>query len=262
MRPPLISVITVCKNSEEYIEQCIRSVLEQSHHDYEYIIIDGDSTDTTVRLIEGYSSNITYWHSKPDRGLGHAFNLGLQHSTGKWIIYLNSDDYFINTNILEDVAPYLIANSDSDVIYGQVNVVSQSDKYEITGGPYGSAFEWSAFAMSNTIPHQAAFTSRLYFQRVGEFSEEFEFAMDYEHYLRGGHHLNAVCMPVVVANMRDGGISQNNKYSGMIEWARAQYGSGVRSLVMAYSGCALNFSRIFFGGIYRHVRNILVDSRK
>ena len=72
MHKPLISVITVCLNSEEFIEHCIQSVISQEFSDFEYIIIDGGSTDKTIDIIKNNESGIDYWESKPDRGIYHA----------------------------------------------------------------------------------------------------------------------------------------------------------------------------------------------
>ena len=85
---PLVSVITVCLNAATFIEQTIQSVIVQTYPGFEYIIIDGGSTDGTVDIIRKYESRLAYWHSKPDRGLGHAFNLGLVQAKGSWLLFL------------------------------------------------------------------------------------------------------------------------------------------------------------------------------
>ena len=91
---PLISIITVCLNGAEFIEQTIQSVLCQTYPHKEYIIIDGGSTDGTVEIIRKYQSRLAYWHSQADQGLAHAFNLGFEQSHGDWIVYLHADDFF------------------------------------------------------------------------------------------------------------------------------------------------------------------------
>ena len=92
MKPPHISVITVCLNGAEFIEQAIQSVLSQSYPLMEYIIIDGGSTDGTREIVHSYESRLDYWHSRPDRGVAHAFNCGLTQAQGDWILFLNADD--------------------------------------------------------------------------------------------------------------------------------------------------------------------------
>lgn len=91
---PLVTIITVCLNSENTIEQCIQSVLEQTYNNVEYILIDGCSSDRTLEIIKNYSSVIDYYISEPDQGLYHAMNKGLELANGDYILILNSDDWY------------------------------------------------------------------------------------------------------------------------------------------------------------------------
>ena len=256
----LISIITVCMNAEEYLEKCIESVVSQTYTDCEYIVIDGGSTDRTVSIIREYEQHLAYWHSMPDRGLAHAFNLGVENSKGQWLIYLNSDDYFSSPDVLASMAPHLEKHAQADVVFGQVNVVSREQQPVHVGGPYGQNFSWSRFTRHDTIPHQAAFTSRAYFSKVGPFSESMDVAVDYEHYLRGGSGLNAVYVPTLVANMRDGGLSKNNVYFSMYEWALAQHRSGARSHAGAMFGLVINTLRLFVSGIVKKTRTLIAGN--
>ena len=218
----MISVVTVCLNAQEFIEQCIQSVLNQGFDDFEYVIIDGGSTDGTVEIIKKYESKLAYWHSQPDRGLAHAFNLGVEHSSGQWLLFLNSDDYFASNNALLKMADHLTRRPSSDVVFGQVDVVTREQITRKIGGPYGAEFQWKKFCLRNTIPHQAAFSSRAFIERAGPFSEEFRIAVDYEHFLRTGPTLDAVFIPILIANMRFDGLSQKCPYKSFLEWYRAQ----------------------------------------
>ena len=80
---PLVTVITVCLNSAETIENCIRSVRDQTHENVEYIVVDGGSADGTVDIIQKHSEFIDYFVSEPDRGLYHAMNKGIESATGE-----------------------------------------------------------------------------------------------------------------------------------------------------------------------------------
>lgn len=219
---PLISVITVCRNASEYIRQCMESVIAQKFDDFEYVVIDGNSTDGTQAIIEEYKEHIAYWHSKPDRGLSHAFNLGIEHSSGKWLMFLNADDYFVDFDVLSGVAKHLRSNPDVDVIFGQVTVVKRDDGQRIVGGPYGRAFSWNKFLLTNTIPHQGAFINRSIFSRVGMYTEKLQLAADYELFLRAGPNIQAKYVPVLIAFMRDGGLSKKNQYKCLAEWHEAR----------------------------------------
>lgn len=230
---PKISVITVCLNSQEFIEQCIQSVLTQTLNDFEYVIIDGGSTDYTVEIIKKYQNKIAYWHSKPDRGLAHAFNLGVENSSGQWLVFLNSDDYFASSNVLKDMVVHIDKHSDVDVIFGQMNMITREQVSKKIGGPYGEAIKWEKFCRKATIPHQAAFSPRSFFERIGAFNEDFLIAVDYEHYLRAGPGLNTKFVPLLVTNMRDGGMAKKDILATYREWQLAQVTSGNRSFFFA-----------------------------
>ncbi|MDD1444521.1 glycosyltransferase, partial [Dolichospermum sp. ST_sed3] len=98
-----VTVITVALNNQDYIEDCIRSVLRQSHKNLEYIVIDGGSTDRTTEIIKKYDGNISKWISEPDKGLYDAMNKGISLATGDIIGILNSDDFYADDDIISTV---------------------------------------------------------------------------------------------------------------------------------------------------------------
>ena len=205
-KPPLLSVITVSYNAGEFIEQCLQSVISQNLEGVDHVVIDGGSTDGTVEIIQRYSGNISYWHSKPDRGIGHAFNLGVEHSRGEWFLFLNADDYLCRTDALQLLANHA-SSSRADVIYGKVQPISRESRPRMVRKVVGWPFSSWAFLMRDLIPHPAALTSRAYFRRVGPFREDLKIVLDYEHYLRSYRTLKTVFLPEVLTHMRVGGIS-------------------------------------------------------
>lgn len=217
----------------------MQSVLDQDFDSFEYIVIDGGSTDGTADIIRRYEDRLAYWHSKPDRGLAHAFNLGLQHSRGKWLLFLNSDDFFVSSTVLSDMAGKLEDHGDADVVFGQVEVVTRETHPTHVGGPYGEPFHWKRFLRRDTIPHQSAFTNRKYFSRVGMFDENFRIAVDYEHFLRGGPGLRAICVPCLTCKMREGGMGKQHIHQSLKEWRKAQINSGRRNFVLATLECCM-----------------------
>ena len=100
---PKVSVITVCYNAEEFIENAINSVLNQTYINIEYIIIDGASKDSTVPIINKYKSKITFFLSEPDNGIYEAMNKGIKAATGDILYFLNSDDIFYDKYVIENV---------------------------------------------------------------------------------------------------------------------------------------------------------------
>lgn len=112
---PRITVVTPSFNQGEYIEETIRSVLDQGYPNLEYMIFDGGSTDGTLDVIRKYESHLAYWESRPDRGQAHAINKGFERATGDVIAWINSDDYYL-PGALEKVAKAHLRNPDALIV--------------------------------------------------------------------------------------------------------------------------------------------------
>ena len=104
MQTPKISLITVTRNAESTIKRCIESVLSQDYANVEYIVIDGQSTDGTLSIINSYRHGIAYSVSEPDKGIYDAMNKGIKIATGDIVGLLNADDCFADTRVLSEVA--------------------------------------------------------------------------------------------------------------------------------------------------------------
>ena len=94
MTPPRISIVTPSFNQGQFLEETIRSVLEQGYPNLEYMVIDGGSTDGSIEIIRKYEKRLAYWTSEPDRGQADAINKGWRRATGEILAYLNSDDTY------------------------------------------------------------------------------------------------------------------------------------------------------------------------
>lgn len=119
------SIITICYNSQHEIEKTILSVIHQEQRIlFEYIIIDGGSTDKTIEIIKSYKNNIDVVISEPDAGIYDAMNKGIKYAKGEWILFMNSGDTFANKDVLKTIAKEIEENKiNSDIIYG--NVIKQ-----------------------------------------------------------------------------------------------------------------------------------------
>lgn len=162
-----ISVITVTYNCVDTIERCIKSVINQNHAEYEYIIIDGGSTDGTVEIIEKYREYLSYYVSECDGGIYDAMNKGIKKACGKYIHFLNGDDWYTN-DILEVVSDYL--NCEIDILYGKVVTVN--------GGKFSSLSPEPIECIDWKMPmcHQAIFM-----KNVGQqFDTTYRIAADYK----------------------------------------------------------------------------------
>ncbi len=217
---PKVSIITVCLNSNNFLEKTIRSVREQTYKNIEYIIIDGGSTDGTTEIIKKYERDIDYWVSEPDEGISDAFNKGVPASTGEIIGFLNSQDYYLNNNVIQKIVDIFINNHKVKIVYGKTYYVPV-DSSEIVG-VMGEKFTEERMGKRNIMPHQSVFTKREVFERFGLFLLDYKFAMDYEHLLRATKFYPPLFLDEGLAVMRLGGVSDTNKFAVCTELFKAQ----------------------------------------
>ena len=139
-----ITIITVVKNAENTLENCIKSVLSQNYNNLEYIVIDGNSSDRTKEIINKYKNNISRIIIEDDDGIWDAMNKGIKLADGEIIGFLNSDDYYFD-NVLETVNKYFSKN-EIDFLFGSV------EKYKILHGYKPWLIKWSfGFYTSHSI---------------------------------------------------------------------------------------------------------------
>lgn len=100
---PELSIITVVYNDEKFLERTIKSIISQNFDNYEFIIIDGGSTDKTLEIIKRYDKFIDYWISEKDAGIYDAMNKGIKYSKGEWLNFMNSSDIYAETNIVQKI---------------------------------------------------------------------------------------------------------------------------------------------------------------
>ena len=202
---PRISIVTITRNSCEFVKDTIKSVLGQGYGNVEYIVVDGGSTDGTVGIIKSYEAEITKWVSEPDEGISDAFNKGLSFTTGDYVLFLNSDDALANSEVLAKVAQIIIKNNFPILIYGDCDVLDRSSGKVL----YRASIQLShkGLKRGQMLPQPSLFTHRSYFEKYGVFDNHFKIAMDYEWLLRGGLKEEIVHMPLLVTRVRGGGIS-------------------------------------------------------
>jgi len=170
-----ISIITVSKNAEKFIEKNILSVHNQTHKNYEHIIIDGNSTDRTIDIIKKHKNKISYWVSENDKGLYDAMNKGIKNATGDIIGILNSDDIFY-PEALKIVNEYFSLNRKLDFLFGSVY------KYKLMHGYYPKKIRWT-FGFYTT--HSVGFFIKKQAQKkVGFYSLKYKYSSDYDLFYR------------------------------------------------------------------------------
>ncbi len=212
---PLVSIITVVYNGEAYLEQTIRSVLEQTYANIEYIIIDGGSTDGTVDIIKKYEKYIAYWISEKDEGIYDAMNKGIKAASGEIIGLLNADDYYVDSHVLSKVKNAFSASS-ADVVYGDIFLKTQTStvlskahiiglKYKLF--PYSLNWIWAGMI----IGHPASFIKKNIYDEIGVYDTRFKISADYDFIFKV---INAkkkfYYLPEPLVFFRDGGVSTSN----------------------------------------------------
>jgi glycosyltransferase involved in cell wall biosynthesis len=159
---PLISIITINYNNLSGLQKTLESVCNQSFVDYEYLIIDGGSTDGSKEFIETKRNNINYWISEKDNGVYDAMNKGILRANGKYLLFLNSGDYFFDSDTLSKLFSYVF---DEDIVYGDV----VWEKFDESGDQmhqcYPKKISFDYFT-KNSLPHQSSLIKKILFETI------------------------------------------------------------------------------------------------
>jgi glycosyltransferase involved in cell wall biosynthesis len=176
MHYPRFSIVTVCYNHAPFLEDCIRSVVEQGYPNLEYIVIDGGSTDGSVDIIRRYADRLAYWVSEPDQGQTDALIKGFSRATGEMEGWINSDDILM-PGALKDVAEYFLIHPDAQVVTGDVAVMNKEGRVvRIQRQLPFIRFLW--LNDHNYIGQSSTFWRRSLYERVGGLDASFNLAMD------------------------------------------------------------------------------------
>jgi len=202
-----ISIITVVYNNEATIRQAIESVLTQSYPKIEYVIIDGNSKDNTVSIIEEYKNRLGFFISEPDKGLYDAMNKGIQVATGDVIGILNSDDLYQDSDVLTDIMNQFNADSTLDIVYGNLVYVKKEEVNQVVRNWKSKEYYTKFFDDGNVPPHPSLFLKNTVYKKVGLFNLEFKLASDYEFMFRvfKKNHFKSKYINRLIVKMRLGG---------------------------------------------------------
>lgn len=213
----MISIITATYNSAETINDTIKSVLCQTNKDFEYIIVDGGSTDETIDIVKSYESEFSgrlKWVSEKDKGIYDAMNKGIKMASGDIIGILNSDDYYTSDDILQTIADAFKCQN-VDAIYGDIHFIKDGVPDKCVRYYSSRLFSpfWLRFGFMPA--HSSFYCKREVFDKSGLYRLDYKIGSDYEMMVRlfRKHKISSRYVPKDFVTMRTGGASNSNLQS-------------------------------------------------
>jgi glycosyltransferase involved in cell wall biosynthesis len=196
----LVSIVTPSYNQARYLEETMRSVLEQDYPHIEYIVVDGGSTDGSREIIEKYADRLAWWVSEKDRGQTDAINKGFARARGDVLAWLNSDDTY-QPGAVREAVEFLQRNPQVGLVYGDANYIDEHGR--VIGRFPAAQTDYRRLRQGYVhIPQQSAFFRADLWRKVGPLDDSFYFAMDYDLWVRLAREAPIVYYPRLWANFR------------------------------------------------------------
>lgn len=205
-----ITIITSTFNSAGTVKDTLLSVSCQTHSDIEHIIIDGLSGDNTMDIVNSFS-HVSKVISEKDKGIYDAMNKGISLASGDIIGILNSDDFYKDHKVLEEIND-LFEKTSADCVYADLDYVDQYDTTKVVRKWRSGDFSYASFRNGWMPPHPTFFVRKEVYQKYGNFNLAMGTAADYELMLRflEKHHCKVAYLPKTIINMRTGGASNQS----------------------------------------------------
>lgn len=226
---PLVSVVTPSFNQARYLEQTMRSVLEQDHPRIEYIVVDGASQDGSVDIIRNHEGKLAYWVSEKDSGQAEAINKGLARASGEIVAWLNSDDYYLPGAVSSAVKAFEL-NPDAALVYGDMLAVDEN-------GQTTNLMQYSQLSLADLLCFQIIGQPSVFFRRdalekAGLLDTTFHFLLDHQLWIRIAQHGKLLHVPQVWSAARYHAGAKNVAKAAefgreafrILEWAKNQPG--------------------------------------
>ena len=235
---PLLSIVTVCFNSERTIERTFKSILGQDFSDYEYIIVDGGSKDNTKGIIRKYEplfKGHMKWKSEPDKGIYDAFNKGIDRSSGKYVWIVNSDDY-IQPNSFQDIEKIISNEKEPDIISGIARFVNNDGEVKSLWSYNKESSEREFRKKRLGVAHPATIVKKSVYEIWGKYDPEFYIAGDLDWFLTMKENGARIVFPQIeLTNWSDGGISTKKQHKRLYEDWRRTYKKHTKSKLEYFS---------------------------
>jgi glycosyltransferase involved in cell wall biosynthesis len=226
-----ISIVTAVYNGGKTLETLIKSVAVQKHSNFEFIIIDGGSSDNTVDIIKKYPDIVSYWMSERDQGIYDAWNKGIKIATGDWIMFIGADDVLL-PNALMDYGAFISKLDDVN----RIDFISSRLEMVDTEGNFlrvkGWKWEWPLFLKEVTIAHPGALHAKKLFAKYGIFNIDYKIVGDFELLIRAKESLATAFMDIKTVRMSEGGTSDS--VSAIKEHFKAAVNTGGNSKISAF----------------------------
>lgn len=208
-----LSIITINYNNLNGLKKTVESVISQTYLDFEYIIIDGASTDGSKEVIEKNSDRFSYWVSENDHGIYNAMNKGILKAKGDYLLFLNSGDWFIDAQILENT---ISSVKDADIVYADGYIENENGLRTLIKIPEEPGL---SFFSKTSLFHPSSFIKRELFEKYGLYNEDNKIVSDWEFFIKT-MLINKVSykkIPTIISVIEENGISRNPSYAGILK---------------------------------------------
>lgn len=244
-----ISIITATLNCETVLENCLLSVASQSHEDIEHIVVDGASTDGTLKILKSHKKNLTHIISEPDKGIYSALNRGISLATGDIIGFLHADDFFAHIHVLSNINTTFEENLSISAVYGDLKYVSKKNPSRVIRSWCSSPYEQNLLAWGWMPPHPSLYVRREWYKKMGGFDSSYQISADYASILHFFLQPNfkSHYLPETFVMMRLGGVSNKSLRTVIkktIEDWRALRNCGFNHLITVQALVWKNISKV------------------
>jgi glycosyltransferase involved in cell wall biosynthesis len=222
----IVTVVTVVFNGEKSLEETIKSIINQTYQNIEYIIVDGGSTDGTLDIIRKYEHAIDHWVSEPDKGIYDAMNKGISIASGDWINFMNAGDSFYSPDTVKRIFDCVIHNE--KILYGNVHIrYKDFVRVEVASNPRKL---WRGMQFS----HQSVFCD-LEYHKQNLFNIKNKICADLEFFYKAyKNQINFKHVPVIVSSVEVGGVSESNRLKTLKLSHEAVCNGGALPIVKVY----------------------------
>lgn len=212
-----ISIVTICFNSQETISRTLQSIDSQDYLDYEHIIIDGASSDSTLKIIDRHPNPRRNVYSKKDRGIYDAMNNGLKVASGDIVVFLNSDDFYVDSVVLSTVVKKF-DDPKLQALFGDTEYFSKGDSSRIVRRYSSAKFNSSSLSRGLMPAHPTLFLRREVYLKHGYYDADYKIAGDFEFIARvfKDDSVKYLYLPEVIVSMQLGGVSTSGLRSTLL----------------------------------------------